>query len=115
MILKNLTNLSRDTSHSFEDFFQWDKYSRDDGEYFMSPELLSLYGTTILDTMTPEQIRELSRLEAIQVLYLYAYTESVMCLYLARHLVKSDFGSEEHTFILREQIEEYRHQDMFLR
>ena len=115
MQLSQLTTVSRKTSHSFEEFFQWDNYSKDDWEYFMPPELLSLYGTTILDTMPPEQIRELSRLEAIQVLYLYAYTESVMCLYLARHLVKSDFGSREHAFILREQIEEYRHQDMFLR
>ena len=81
----------------------------------MPPELLSIFGTPLFDQLSPIQIRELSRLEVIQILYLYAYTESVMCLYLARHLVKSDFGSDEHAFILREQIEEYRHQDMFLR
>lgn len=76
---------------------------------------MSLYGTPLYKMLSPAQIRELGRLEAIQIIYLYAYTESVMCLYLARHLVGSEFGSGEHAFLLREQIEEYRHQDMFLR
>ena len=115
MLSSRLTKISRDDSHSFEEFFQWDRYSWDDGDYYMPPELLSIFGTPLFDQLSPIQIRELSRLEVIQILYLYAYTESVMCLYLARHLVKSDFGSDEHAFILREQIEEYRHQDMFLR
>lgn len=114
-VLKGLIYISRNSSLSFENFFEWDSYSLDEGEYFMPPELLSIYGTEIYADLKPEQIRELSRIEAIQVVYLYAYTESVMCYYLARHLVKSDFWSEEHAFILREQIEEYRHQDMFLR
>ena len=114
MLSSRLTKISRDDSHSFEDFFQWDKYSKDDGGYFMPPELLSIYGTPLFETLITWQLQELSRIEVIQILYLYAYTESVMCLYLARHLVKSDFGSDEHAFLLREQIEEYRHQDMFL-
>lgn len=113
--VQKLTEVSRNTSLSFEEFFEWDKYSVDEGEYFMPPELLSIYGTDDYANLTREQIRELSRIEAIQVMYLYAYTESVMCYYLARHLVKSEFWSEEHAFVLREQIEEYRHQDMFLR
>ncbi len=113
--IHTLVGISRNTSLSFEKFFEWDSYSLDDGEYFMPPELLSIYGTEAYTNLTKEQKRELSRIEAIQVIYLYAYTESVMCYYLARHLVKSDFWSEEHAFILREQIEEYRHQDMFLR
>lgn len=113
--IHQLTDLSRNSSHTFESFFKWDTYSITNDTVFMPIELLSLYNTPIFDTLSSEQIRELSRLEVIQVLYLYAYTESVMCLYLARHLVNSDFGSVEHAFVLREQIEEYRHQDMFLR
>ena len=81
----------------------------------MPPELLSIYGTPLYATLNQVQIRELTRIEVVQVLYLYLYTESVMCYYLARHLVKADIGSLEHAFVLREQIEEYRHQDMFLR
>lgn len=90
-VLKGLIYISRNSSLSFENFFEWDSYSLDEGEYFMPPELLSIYGTEIYADLKPEQIRELSRIEAIQVVYLYAYTESVMCYYLARHLVKSDF------------------------
>lgn len=113
--IQSLTQISRQSSQAFEEFFDWSKYRKDDGEYYMPPELLSLYGTSLYDTLDHDQIRELSRIEVIQIIYLYAYTESVMCYYMARHLVKSDFGSEEHAFILREQFEEYRHQDMFLR
>lgn len=115
MKIKTLTELSRKSSHSHEEFFDWWTYSLQDGEYFMPPELLSIYDTPLYATLSDPQIRELTRIESIQIIYLYAYTESVMCYYLARHLVKSDFGSEEHAFVLREQLEEYRHQDMFLR
>lgn len=113
--LSKLTVLSRNSSQSFESFFDWESYDIEHNSLFLPIELISIYGSKEFEVLTPWQIRELSRIEAIQILYLYAYTESVMCLYLARHLVKSDFGSEEHAFILREQIEEYRHQDMFLR
>lgn len=114
-IIRNLTRISRESSKSFEDFFDWNQYKKDDGQYYMPPELLSIYGSELYEKLTEKQLRELTRIEAIQTLYLYAYAESVMCYYMARHLVKSDFWSEEHAFILREQIEEYRHQDMFLR
>lgn len=89
--ISNLTRISRETSKDFEDFFDWSLYKKDDGQYYMPPELLSIYGSEVFDTLTQGQIRELTRIEVIQTLYLYAYTESVMCYYMARHLVKSDF------------------------
>lgn len=89
--ISHMIDASRNESRSFEDFFQWKKYQPDEGAYFMPPELLSIYDTDIYNELSHDQIRALTRIEAIQTLYLYAYTESVMCYYMARHLVKSDF------------------------
>ena len=78
------------------------------------PELLqSLQGLDIYDTLTPPQKLELGRHELVQVISSYAWGECLFCLFMTRHILTLPQNDVEHRFVLRELIEEFRHQEMF--
>jgi len=118
-LLENLTKVSREKSLFFENFFDWDEYKFNEEMiwkiWFMDEELISIYGIKEYEQLTDFQKKKLSYLETCQIIYTYATTEWIMCLFLARLLLKYKLWTPEYNFILREQIEEYRHQDMFSR
>jgi hypothetical protein len=114
-LIKQLIKTSRSQEVLFHSFFDWDNYDLSDDQRFMEESLISLHGLSIYDTLTEQQKKQLSKLEVSQIIYCYAQSETIMCHFMARHLLDVSFGSDEFTFLLREQIEEYRHQDMFIR
>ena len=117
--IENLTRISREKSLFFENFYDWEKYNFSDEMiwkvWFMDEELISIYWTSEYEKLSEFEKKKLSYLEVCQIIYIYASSEWVFCLFLARILLKYKVWSPEYNFILREQIEEYRHQDMFNR
>lgn len=95
-----------------ETFIDWsDKITND--TKFMPEYMISLQGHKLWDKLTQEQKTELGRLEMVQVMYSYAWSETLACLFLNRHLITLSPESVEYRFIIREIIEEFRHQEMF--
>lgn len=82
-------------------------------ERFMPEQLISLQGHPLWDTLSAAQKRELGRHEVVQVMYSYAWSEGLACLFFNRHLLTLSPESVEYRFLLRELIEEFRHQEMF--
>lgn len=80
---------------------------------FMPNKLVSLAGHPLWDKLNKEQQIELGRLEVVQVMYSYAWSETLACLFFNRHLLKLSPDSTEYRFLIREIIEEFRHQEMF--
>ncbi len=117
--LQKLIETSRNNSAFFERFLKREEYDFNKGliwkVWFMPEELISIYWTDEYNQLTLKQKKFLSYLEACHIIYIYAFTEAAMCLFLARDIFNYSFNSLRYKFILREQIEEYRHQDMFNR
>jgi P-aminobenzoate N-oxygenase AurF len=80
---------------------------------FMPERMISLYGHPLWDTLSAEQQRELGRLEMVQVMYSYGWSETLACQFFNRHLLTLNTNTAEYKFLIRELIEEYRHQEMF--
>lgn len=114
-VIDNLIQASRKWEILYHSFFDRDNYNLDKNQWYMEESLISLYGLPIYDTLSTRQKQQLSKLEASQIIYCYAQSETIMCHFMARHLLDLGFASDEFTFLIREQIEEYRHQDMFMR
>jgi len=82
-------------------------------DIFLPEMLTSLHGLEIYDTLTPIQKLELGRHELVQVIASYAWGECLFCLFMTRHILTLPLDNVEHRFLLRELIEEFRHQEMF--
>lgn len=80
---------------------------------FMPHMLVSLHGHELWHTLSDAQKIELGRLEIVQVMYSYAWSETLACLFFNRHLLSLPIQSVEYRFLIRETIEEFRHQEMF--
>jgi hypothetical protein len=80
---------------------------------FIPEKMVSLQGHPLWDTLTREQQIELGRLEIVQVMYSYAWSETLACYFFNRHLLTLNPDSVEYRFLIREIIEEFRHQEMF--
>lgn len=117
--IDRLTQISREKSLFFEEFFDWQSYNFNKEmiglEWFMDEELISIFWTKEYEELSETDKKKLSYYEACQIIYIYGSSEWVFCLFLARILLNYKIWSSEYNFILREQIEEYRHQDMFER
>jgi hypothetical protein len=85
------------------------------GEVFLPEELNSLQGLALYDTLTPRQKLELGRHEIVQVIYSYGWGEGLFCMFMSKYLLSLQPDNVEYRFLLRELIEEYRHQEMFAR
>lgn len=82
-------------------------------ELYLPEALNSLEGLAIYETLSPQQKLELGRHEAVQVMYSYGWSEALFCLFMNRYLLTLQPDHIEHRFLLRELIEEFRHQEMF--
>ena len=82
-------------------------------DIFLPETLTSLQGLGIYETLSPAQKLDLGRHELVQVLASYAWGECLFCLFMTRHILTLPFANTEHRFLLRELIEEFRHQEMF--
>jgi hypothetical protein len=80
---------------------------------FMPEKLVSLEGHALWDTLSKAQQIEIGKLEVVQVMYSYAWAETLACYFFNRHLLTLNPDSVEYRFLIREIIEEFRHQEMF--
>lgn len=85
----------------------------DEHTLFMPEKLVSLEGHELWQTLSKSQQIELGRLEIVQVMYSYAWSETLACYFFNRHLLTLNPDSVEYRFLIRELIEEFRHQEMF--
>lgn len=85
----------------------------DENTLFMPEKLVSLQGHELWHTLSKSQQIELGRLEVVQVMYSYAWSETLACYFFNRHLLQLNPDSVEYRFLIREIIEEFRHQEMF--
>jgi hypothetical protein len=95
-----------------ETFVPWETEIKAD-TLFMPEYMVSLYGHPLWDRLTREQQIELGRLEMVQVMYSYGWSETLACHFFNRHLLTLNSTTSEYKFLIRELIEEYRHQEMF--
>src|SRR5687768_6208635 len=82
-------------------------------EVFMPATLISLEGHPLYDTLSAEQKKELSRREIAQVMYSYGWSEGLACYFFNQRILKLPPDSIEYRYLIKELIEEFRHQDMF--
>jgi hypothetical protein len=82
-------------------------------DIFLTEKLSSLYGHPLYETLSRQQQVELGRHEVVQVMFSYAWSEGLFCLFMNRYILTLMPDSIEYRFLLRELIEEFRHQDMF--
>ncbi|PTR30555.1 para-aminobenzoate N-oxygenase AurF [Rhodococcus sp. OK519] len=85
----------------------------EDGKYFLPPDVLSLYGTPMWDTMSEKQRIELSRQESANILSVGIWFENILNQALLRHLLHNDPGSLHTRYTLTEMGDECRHMAMF--
>jgi hypothetical protein len=84
-----------------------------DGAWFMQPERLSLYGTSMWDAMSREQQVELSKHEIASIASVGLWFELILLQILARELYDEDPCSERTHYALTEIGDETRHAIMF--
>lgn len=110
--VERLIRISKERPLMPETYIPWQLEPEAD-EIFLPEILTSLHGIEIYDTLTPEQKLELGRHELVQVIASYAWGECLFCLFMTRHILTLPLDDVEHRFLLRELIEEFRHQEMF--
>src|SRR3569833_667274 len=110
--IERLIKISKERPLMPETYIPWQTEPADD-DIFLPEVLTSLHGLDIYDTLTPTQKLELGRHELVQVIASYAWGECLFCLFMTRHLLTLPLADVQHRFLLRELIEEFRHQEMF--
>ena len=110
--VERLLKISEMKPIDHREFVPWDRSIQED-DIFLPEHLISLHGHELWYTLTTEQQKELGRLEVIQVVYSYAWSEGMACLFFNKELVKLNVTDVEYRFLLREIIEEMQHQEMF--
>jgi hypothetical protein len=110
--VERLIKISRERPLMPETYIPW-QLEPEPGDIFLPEILTSLQGLDLYETLTPTQKLELGRHELVQVIASYAWGECLFCVFMTRHLINIPADNVEHQFILRELIEEFRHQEMF--
>jgi hypothetical protein len=110
--IERLIRISREKPLLPETYIPWELETKP-GDIFLPELLTSLFGLEIYDTLTPSQKLELGRHEVVQVIASYAWGECLFCLFMTRHILTLQLADVQHRFLLRELIEEFRHQEMF--
>jgi hypothetical protein len=110
--VERLIKISKERPLMPETYIPW-QLEPGPADIFLTERLTSLQGLDIYDTLTPAQKLELGRHELVQVVSSYAWGECLFCLFMTRHILTLPQESAEHRFLLRELIEEFRHQEMF--
>lgn len=112
--IERLTRISIEKPLMPETYIPWNK-ERTTEERFLPDNFISLKGLPVYEQLTPDQILEIERHEAVQFMYSYAWSEALGVKFLSREVAKQKAGSAEMKFMYREIIEETRHQEMFTR
>jgi hypothetical protein len=110
--IERLIKISKERPLLPETYVPWQEEPKA-GEVFLPEKLNSLEGLALYDGLDALQKLELGRHEIVQVLYSYAWGEGLFCLFMSKYVLTLQPGSVEYRFLLRELIEEYRHQEMF--
>lgn len=110
--IERLIRISREHPLMPETYIPW-QLEPDTDDIFLPEMLTSLQGLDVYDRLTPEQKLELGRHELVQVIASYAWGECLFCLFMTRYILTLPLDDVEHRFLLRELIEEFRHQEMF--
>lgn len=110
--IERLIKISRERPLMPENYIPW-QLEPEAGEIFLPEALTSLQGLELYETLTPAQKLELGRHELAQVIASYAWGECLFCVFMTRHLITLPADNIEHQFLIRELIEEFRHQEMF--
>ncbi|MGZ3778891.1 MAG: diiron oxygenase [Mucilaginibacter sp.] len=110
--IERLIRISREKPLMPETYIPWQLEPQPD-EIFLPELLTSLFGLEVYDMLTPAQKLELGRHEVVQVIASYAWGECLFCLFMTRHILTLPLNDVRHRFLLRELIEEFRHQEMF--
>jgi P-aminobenzoate N-oxygenase AurF len=85
------------------------------GMWHMQPERMSLYGTALWESLTPEQRIELSKQEVVSIARVGLWFEILLMGMLASHAYNEDPASEHTQYALTEIGDETRHSVMFAR
>ncbi|GAB2696579.1 AurF N-oxygenase family protein [Nocardia thraciensis] len=85
----------------------------DPEKLFLPPEVISLYGTDLWESMSPQQRRELSRQELANVLSVGIWFENLLNRLLLRELMNGDPTTRHSHYTLTEMGDECRHMMMF--
>jgi len=110
--IERLIRISKEHPLLPETYIPWQDDPQPD-DIFLPELLTSLHGLPIYDTLTPAQKLDLGRHELVQVIYSYGWGENLFCLFMSRRMLVTPPDSAEHKFLIRELIEELRHQEMF--
>src|SRR3984957_6947585 len=110
--VERLIKISKERPLDPQTFIPWQLEPAGD-DIFLPEFLTSLYGLEIYNTLTSAQKSDLGRHELVQVIASYAWGECLFCLFMTRHILTLPLDNVEHRFLLRELIEEFRHQEMF--
>jgi hypothetical protein len=110
--VERLIRISKEHPLMPETYIPWALEPADD-DIFLPEILTSLQGLEIYNTLSPAQKLELGRHELVQVIASYAWGECLFCLFMTRHTLTLPINDIEHRFVIRELIEEFRHQEMF--
>lgn len=111
-VVERMIQISKEKPLLPETFIPWQD-DPDSKTLFLPDRLVSLEGHELWQTLTREQQTELGKLEVVQVMYSYAWSETLACYFFNRHLLSLNPDSTEYRFLIREIIEEFRHQEMF--
>lgn len=110
--IERLIRISKEKPLLPENFVPWG--TPEEPHHTLLPEhLVSLHGMPVYDTLSAEQKRELARLEVVQSMYAYCWSEGLFCIFMSRYIQDRQPDDLERRFLLREIIEECRHMDMF--
>ncbi len=113
--IEGLITTSKDNPIDPDTFIPWTIPAADTFEY-MPSQVLSLHGDPLFDTLTAQQKTKLAKAEVGQVMYSYAWSEGLACLFFYRYLVTLNQSvSAEYRYLLIEIFEETCHQQMFSR
>ncbi len=111
--IERLIELSETNPLLPDSYIPWD--TPEEGNPLMPEDSVSLHGHPLYDELSEEQKRELGRREMVQVMWSYAWSEGLACIIFNRRLLQLSPTSLEYRYLVKELIEEFRHQDMFSR
>ncbi|RYY37107.1 MAG: hypothetical protein EOP46_03940 [Sphingobacteriaceae bacterium] len=110
--VERLIKISKEHQLMPETYVPW-HLQPEAGEIFLPEILNSLEGLPVYEMLTNQQKLDLGRHEAVQVMYSYGWGEGLFCVFMSRYMLNLQPADVEYRFLLRELIEEYRHQEMF--
>ncbi|GAA4402763.1 AurF N-oxygenase family protein [Tsukamurella soli] len=83
------------------------------GRWFLPPEMCTLYGTDLWDSLSQDQRIELSRQELVNLLSMGVWFENLLNRLLLRQLLDADPTARDAHYSLTEMGDECRHMVMF--